>query len=594
MKRTLFLLTAFAAIFLCHLPALRNGFVWDDQALVLRDPLIRSWRLVPEAFNHFLFVDATASNFYRPIQRLSYTLDYALFAFRPAGYHLSSILYHLLAAGSVFLALRELCRLFGLARTRSWQIGLAVMLLWGIHPVHSAAVQYVAGRADPLAALFGFTGFYLGLRSLRQPRGRTPFLAGAAVCFTLSSLSKENGFIFLALWPAAALLARKWRALPAFALVALVVVSAHFSLRLAAQQVPPPPVKDPMPALVRPVVMARAVAEYAGLLIFPLRLHMERDVETRPWGFSNDSVTMASWRELQTLAGFIIVGLLAWWLWRTRRRHPEVFACLVLGLVAYLPVSGLYSLNATVAEHWLYVPAVFFLAAAILQLSPLLDRARPVRATIFSLLLLAWGLFLGGRTFLRAEDWRDQEQFLERTIAHGGGTPRMLINLGGFQLKQGKLAEAEKSLNEALRRQPDQPLAVINLAALALKKKEFARARELAEKALTLPLVEAQGHELLAVIEHQENGEVDLRRLHLATRTGAPSWAIEKRYVEVLAEGGALEAAIRELRKVLQTEWYRAETWVLLGKYLQAAGKTAEADEALAQARRYDVHLARP
>ena len=63
-----------ALIFAAHAPALRATFVWDDTALVLRDPLIRSWRLIPEGFQRFLFVDATPSNFYRPVQRLSYTL----------------------------------------------------------------------------------------------------------------------------------------------------------------------------------------------------------------------------------------------------------------------------------------------------------------------------------------------------------------------------------------------------------------------------------------------------------------------------------------------------------------------------------------
>src|SRR5213082_214769 len=80
-------------VFISYAPAVRNGFVWDDTALVLRDPLIRSWRLIPEGFNHFLFVDATASDFYRPIQRLTYTIDYAGFAFRPGPYHLTSLLW---------------------------------------------------------------------------------------------------------------------------------------------------------------------------------------------------------------------------------------------------------------------------------------------------------------------------------------------------------------------------------------------------------------------------------------------------------------------------------------------------------------------
>ena len=71
LPRTVAVVLIIAATFLVYWPALRNGFVWDDTALVLRDPLIRSWRLIPEGFRHFLFLDATASNFYRPIQRLT-------------------------------------------------------------------------------------------------------------------------------------------------------------------------------------------------------------------------------------------------------------------------------------------------------------------------------------------------------------------------------------------------------------------------------------------------------------------------------------------------------------------------------------------
>src|SRR5437762_12891972 len=101
-----------AITFVVYLPALRAGFVWDDTALIQRDPLIRSWRLIPEGFQHFLFTDATASDFYRPIQRLTYTLDYGAFAFRPVGYHLTSILCHLAAALALFLLGNELLELF--------------------------------------------------------------------------------------------------------------------------------------------------------------------------------------------------------------------------------------------------------------------------------------------------------------------------------------------------------------------------------------------------------------------------------------------------------------------------------------------------
>src|SRR5438270_13656760 len=113
MKQRITVLAALLVVLLtAHIPAFRAGLVWDDTALVLRDPLIRSWRLIPEGFQHFLFTDATASDFYRPIQRLTYTIEYAAFAFRPAPYHLTSIICHTAAVVALFMLVLELLRLF--------------------------------------------------------------------------------------------------------------------------------------------------------------------------------------------------------------------------------------------------------------------------------------------------------------------------------------------------------------------------------------------------------------------------------------------------------------------------------------------------
>ena len=62
MKRYPALLVIVLAVFATYAPAVRNGFVWDDTALVLRDPLIRSWRLIGDGFNHFQFTEATESD----------------------------------------------------------------------------------------------------------------------------------------------------------------------------------------------------------------------------------------------------------------------------------------------------------------------------------------------------------------------------------------------------------------------------------------------------------------------------------------------------------------------------------------------------
>ena len=102
-----------------------------------------------------------------------------------------------------------------------------------------------------------------------------------------------------------------------------------------------------------------------------------------------------------------------------------------------------------------------------------------------------WMVFLCARTFVRTFDWRDQRTFLERTIAHGGDSARMLINLGGLELSEGKLEDAATHLHGALQKKPDQPLAILNLAAVALKQNDRKMARELLMRATRMPLVEA-------------------------------------------------------------------------------------------------------
>ena len=164
MKKFLLPLCLALAIFAAYAPALRNDFVWDDTALILRDPLIRSWQLIPEAFQHFLFIDATPSDFYRPIQRLTYLTDYAAFVFKPAGYHLSSILFQIGATLALFLLSNELLRGWEIDERRRRWLAFVAALVWAIHPVHTAAVAYISGRADPLAAMFGFLGLYCGIR----------------------------------------------------------------------------------------------------------------------------------------------------------------------------------------------------------------------------------------------------------------------------------------------------------------------------------------------------------------------------------------------------------------------------------------------
>jgi tetratricopeptide (TPR) repeat protein len=593
-KKILAVLSILLAVAVTYAPSLRDGFVWDDTALILRDPLIRSWRLIPEGFNHFLFTDATASDFYRPIQRLTYTLDYAASAFRPGLYHLTNLIWHALAALALLVLAQELLLALGVVDRKRQLIAFLAALVWAVHPINSAAVIYVSGRADPLAAAFGFFGLYLVIRSLRSVgTKKTLLLAAALGAFLLSALSKETGLIFPALAIAFLALQKNWTDMWKTVAVAVLVSATYFGLRYAAEHHPPPVLSAPVPVLVKPIVISRAVAEYAGLVLFPWNLHMDRDVETRPTGLGEASLTAAAWRELQTLLGIVLLAALIYWMVRAYKRNLAVFVCLTFFVITYLPISGISALNATVAEHWLYLPGAFLFLAVFLEIATFLEKRSATRSTITAAasLLTLWIIFLGTRTFIRTFDWKDQRTFFEHTIAHGGDSARMLINLGGLESSEGKLEDAAIHFHAALKKKPEQPFAIINLAAIALKQNDFKLARDLLERATKMEAVRAQAYELLAVLEYREHSKIDLLRLRLASRTGDPQWSIEKRYVQALDASGKRGAALGELESCLRTEWYRAETWQLFGLILSKGGLTDKAAVAFSNAHAYDVHL---
>lgn len=605
------------ATLLVYWPAQFNGFVWDDTALVLRDPLIRSWRLIPEGFGHFLFIDATASDFYRPIQRLSFTVDYAVWEFFPKGYHLTNLYLHIGAALALFF-LAE--RWPGKAPR---PVAAAVAVIWAVHPLHSSAVTYISGRADPLAALFGFIALTFALISLEDRRSSRITAVGAALCFLAALLAKESGGAALLVWFAILAWQRPHRRIfLRWTLIAALVIAVYGGLRFSAQKVEPP--RDrPTPVLARPVLAARALAEYAALLVAPVKLRMERDVSTVPQGTPPATMQNARWREYQTLLGLALLAVMVgWWRW-ARRKAPDAALALLAALIAYLPISNLFSLNATIAEHWLYVPSAFlFLAvarcisrasaaeaasahphAADRDESPGAQRESQTVAArlqrrngrifgrIAALVLLgAWTVWLGVRTWRRQADWKDQESFLMQTIAAGGDTARMHVNLGVWEASRGHDERARDHFRNALAREPEQPIALLGLAAESIRLGDYNTARQALDHAAKFSHVAAEVAQLQGAMEFRESGTDATPAMKAAAAVAPLNWPFRKRYLTALIQTGKLEVAERELRAFLTEQPFRSDSWKMLGEMLSQMRQPAAAARAFDEAARRDVH----
>lgn len=614
------------ATFVAYWPAMRNSFVWDDTALVLRDPLIRSWRLTPDAFREFLFLDATASNFYRPLQRMTFTADYALWGIARSegaktsaktgapdtgdgadvaavqaapqpGWHFTSVLIHALAA----LALLRLLRVWFGENAGWWP--LAGALAWALHPLHTSAVTYVSGRADPLAALFIFSG----LAFVAKAHAKGAFVPGdrkaarglilAAVCALAALLSKESGVALLAMWLVWVLCraARDPRGWASWAAAAAIACGAYAALRITADRTPAPESDECAPWQVRPILVARALAEYATLCVVPHSLHMERDVSTNPVsvsanpnGDSSANLRNGRMREAQTLAGLCIAAGLVWWWCRARKFAPDAALALACAAVTWLPVSNAFRLNATIAEHWLYVPSAFLIAAILFTARALAPR----QPRIFMILRTGaalWLAFIAAQTWQQQEYWRDQRTFITETAQRAGRGARMLINLGQLAAQAGKPDEAVALFREALAMEPKLAIAHFNLATVAIRQKNCEAALAELTLAESSPLFATDIEVLRAAIMQAKTGKTQDATLGSAASNSGRNWSVARQYPLMLAGSGRAGKAYEDVLRQLTGHPYRAEMWRLLGEIAEQLKDPKLAVRAYTEAANRDV-----
>lgn len=167
-----------------YLPALKNGFVFDDRPLLLGG----EGGGEPGAW-HRDFTRATYG-FYRPLRSVSFRLDRAFWGFNPFGFHLGGLLLHALVGVAFFSLLLSL--------RVGPRAALAAALLFLAHPANTEAVEYISSRAELLGTLFALLFLLASLRSLR--RGEKTACALALVFLLAALLSKES-FVILSAFP---------------------------------------------------------------------------------------------------------------------------------------------------------------------------------------------------------------------------------------------------------------------------------------------------------------------------------------------------------------------------------------------------------
>ena len=552
MKTKWAILILILAGFIAYGNTLKNGLFWDDDEFIKRNEFVRSFAQWPNWFTKPLTAGAGVnSNYYRPLLMASFTIDYHLWGLWPAGYHFENILWHITAATLLFIFLKELLpQIFNfkflIFKPRQLDlIAFSTSLLWTIHPIHVEAVAYANSRGDSMATVFILLSLILWMKNK---------VRGSAIAFTLALLSKEFAIVtpgLMVLISFVNLTNGKFTKLPARTLRSLLVMSAIASayvfLRLTTlnfqntlnfygadltktdQSQPFARYATSLP--VRLMTFMKVLPIYAGILVWPNDLHMERTVDI-PTTILDPGI-LSSLAVILAAAGFFGWALI-FSLRKsagtseprnralvTHGRRPWEQVSVVWGafgwfLISIIPVSGLIPISQILAEHFLYLPSIgFFLLISwvflsVISLIPISPRFRLV---IFYSLITPISLILLVKTIRQNRIWRDPITFYEYTLAHAQPTARVYnnlamayadaknhnkaienyqksidlgdvypnphYNLGNTFIETGEIGKAEEEYKKALKIDPNFGYALLKLGQIYINRGKVDEAKKL-------------------------------------------------------------------------------------------------------------------
>jgi protein O-mannosyl-transferase len=175
---------------LVYLNSLNNPFVYDDVRSILNNRSLADPSLAA----------IVLQNVSRPLVNVSYLIDHAIWGPSPFGYHVTSVLLHMLNVALLFLFTRGVAidrRPHDPPERAVLAAGVAATL-FAVHPMMTEAVGYISGRSDLLSGTFKLLSFVAVRHWLNTNRWR--WLIAALAAFVLALSAKETAFVLAGLF----------------------------------------------------------------------------------------------------------------------------------------------------------------------------------------------------------------------------------------------------------------------------------------------------------------------------------------------------------------------------------------------------------
>jgi tetratricopeptide (TPR) repeat protein len=554
-----------------YLPGLSNGFVWDDELYISRNPAVVAG--LSAASLRWAFTTFYAGNWH-PLTWVSHLADVQLFGLEPLGHHGTNLFFHGANAILTFLVFR---RLTGIR----WS-SACVAALFAVHPLHVESVAWVAERKDLLSTLFLLLALYAWIGRLRRPGVRR--VAVAVPLYALALLAKPMPvtFPFLLLlldwWPLGRLVpgrltARVIEKLPFFALAALscaVTLAAQSSVDAVGS----------VPVGVRLANIAVSYCRYLAMTFRPAGLALL-------YPFPAEAPAPAVIAMAAVALGTVTAIVLA-----VRRPAPALAAGWFWFLGTLVPVIGFVQVGTqALADRYTYLPLTGIFVMTVWGIGDRLGRDRGARLALLAATAAVVAL-LATAARKQVLLWRDPVVAFSNAIRVTRDNVIAHANLGAHYFERGDDPLAEREFRSAIAIADDFAVAHAGLAQLFERQGRIDAA--IAEYRAALRgnprLAEAYNNlgALLAVSGQWREAEFSIRQ-SLLLRSEFPS--AQSNLGKLLGSQGRIAEALPHLREAVRLSAGTAGYHGDLGAALAAAGRLDEAAASLREALRLEPGL---
>jgi tetratricopeptide (TPR) repeat protein len=430
---------------------------YDDQLFIVENQkLIHDVSNISNVFSNGIwsFIHFVSSyDYYRPFLILSMMIDAQIGGTSPVVYHVSNLLYHIIACLLVY-------RLFIRIKIKQ-KSSLLLALLFAVHPIVTQAIAWIPGRNDTLLAIFILASFINFIKYIETEK--IVFLLLHFVFFFFGLLTKETAVLLpvICLLYSTFVLQKKIFSKQTVVSAVVWIMLTLVYVYLRAKAIGKTENEVTFPLLMQTIIYRLpAIVQYIGKMILPFNLSVKPTQQNTSY-----------------LPGILSVLLIAVSLFLSKEKNYKQMLLGFVWFMLYLaPVLSLPKIfNDNIFEHRAYLPLIGLLI--------LLNESFLFKNKFFSgkngivVSVVVIGLF-SFISFNHSKYFKTSFVFWQNAATNSPGDAEAMINFSKEYFSKGDKQNAEIYIQKALALKPDIKRANAGLGAIYAERGEMQKAEQ--------------------------------------------------------------------------------------------------------------------